>query len=73
MLVFCQSVYVYYPFKIHKKAPSARVGIAGGAVLPFNPPWGMRNYLEGIADVRWLKGISIHTMPANEYGLRDGG
>ena len=49
------------------------MGIAGGAVLPFNPPWGMRNYLEGIADVRWLKGISIHTMPANEYGLRDGG
>jgi hypothetical protein len=40
----------------NKKAPTARVGIADDAILPFNPPVGMRNYLDKIADVRWLKG-----------------
>jgi len=29
-MLFCQ----------RKKAPSARVGFAGGAILPFNPPVG---------------------------------
>jgi len=36
----------------NKKAPTARVGFAEGAVLPFNPPGGIRNNLDSIADAR---------------------
>lgn len=50
MVMFCKYLNI-------KKAPTARVGIAEGAILPFNPPGGMRNDLDYIADVRWLKGL----------------
>ncbi len=39
-----------YAIKPTKKAPTARVGIAVGAILPFNPPEGQARYLEHIAD-----------------------
>ncbi len=52
-----------YVFLDTKKALSARVGIAGSAILPFNPPKGMRSILNNNCRSPPVKGISIYTMP----------
>jgi len=58
----------------NKKAFTARVGIAVNAILPFNPPVGMRNILDQIAEVRWLKGlVYIQRFVLEVPFLKDGG